>query len=133
MNGKSTTILHTIIIKTKKIKELAQFYGQGLDLDEAISFGVDHVGFTLPNVYFGFDLVGEGDVVSPGAMSAWFEVDDLQATFTKFEGLGAVVIYPPTKKPWGAILASLYDPDGNVFGLAQRGTNPVEIELLSRE
>jgi len=66
-------------------------------------------------------------------VSAWFEVDDLQTSFERFESLGAVVIYPPTKKPWGAILAALKDPDGNVFGLAQRGTNPVEIELLSRK
>jgi hypothetical protein len=28
--------------------------------------------------------------------------------------------YPPTRKPWGALLASLYDPDGNMVGLAQR-------------
>lgn len=131
MNENSNTILHTVIIKTRKMGELVDFYGQGLDLDEAISFGPDHMGFTLPNAYLGFDLVGEGGAVSPGAVSTWFEVDDLQTAFERFESLGAIVIYPPTKKPWGAILAALNDPDGNVFGLAQRGTNPVEIELLS--
>jgi predicted enzyme related to lactoylglutathione lyase len=133
MTENSYTILHTVIIKTKRMSELVDFYGKGLELGEAISFGPDHMGFVLPNAYFGFDLVGEGDGVSPGAASAWFEVDDLQTAFQRFESLGAVVIYPPTKKPWGAILASLNDPDGNVFGLAQRGTNPIEIELLSRK
>lgn len=133
MNENSKAVLHTVIIKTRKMGELVDFYGQGLDLGEAISFGPDHTGFALPNAYLGFDLVGEGDVVSPGAVSAWFEVDDLQTAFNRFESLSAVVIYPPTKKPWGAILAALNDPDGNVFGLAQRGTNPVEIELLPRK
>jgi predicted enzyme related to lactoylglutathione lyase len=131
MTENSSTVLHTVIIKTRKMSELVNFYRQGLDLDEPISFGPDHMGFRLPNAYFGFDLVGEGDAVAPGAVSAWFEVDDLQTVFQRFESLGAVVIYPPTKKPWGATLAALNDPDGNVFGIAQRGTNPIEIELLS--
>jgi predicted enzyme related to lactoylglutathione lyase len=133
MNEDSSTILHTVIIKTRKMEELVEFYGQGLDLGEATSFGPDHMGYPLLNAYFGFDLVGEGDAVSPGAVSAWFEVDDLQSVFQRFESFGAIVIYPPTEKPWGAILAALKDPDGNIFGLAQRGTNTVEIELLSRE
>ncbi len=132
MNEIPNTILHTVIIKTRKMADLVDFYGQGLSLGEAISFGSDHMGFSLPNAYFGFDLVGEGDDVSPGAVSAWFEVDDLQTTFQRFESLGAVVIYPPSKKPWGAVLAALKDPDGNVFGLTQRETNPVETELVSR-
>jgi predicted enzyme related to lactoylglutathione lyase len=132
MKENLNTVLHTVIVKTRKMGELVDFYGQGLDLGEAISFGPDHMGFMLPNAYFGFDLVGEEDAVSPGAVSAWFEVDDLQAVFQRFESLGAVVVYPPTKKPWGATLAALNDPDGNVFGIAQRGTNPIEIELLSR-
>ena len=52
------------------------------------------------------------------------EVDDIEATFKRFEELDAGVKYPPTKKPWGAVLAALFDLDGNVFGLSQRGTNP---------
>jgi predicted enzyme related to lactoylglutathione lyase len=132
MSENTNTILHTVIIKTRKMRELVDFYGKGLDLGEATPFGPDHMGFSLPNAYFGFDLVSEGDAISPGAVSAWFEVDDLQTSYERFESLGAVVIYPPTKKPWGAILAAFKDPDGNVFGLAQRGTNPIEIELLSR-
>lgn len=131
MSENSNAILHTVIIKTREMEELVDFYGKGLDLGEAISFGSDHKGFSLPNVYFGFDLVSKGDDVSPGAVSTWFEVDDLETSFKRFKSLGAVVIYPPTKKPWGAVLAALKDPDGNVFGLAQRGTHPIEIEVLS--
>ena len=52
------------------------------------------------------------------------EVEDIEATFNQLKESGAEVKYAPTKKPWGAVLAALHDPDGNVFGLTQRGTNP---------
>ena len=72
---------------------------------------------------FGFDLVE--DVPAPsGVVSLWFEVEEVEATFARFKELEARVEYPPTKKPWGAILAALYDPDGNLFGISQRGANP---------
>jgi uncharacterized glyoxalase superfamily protein PhnB len=51
-------------------------------------------------------------------------VEDIEASFNLFVGLGARVKYPPTKKPWGAVLSALYDPDGNLFGLSQRGSIP---------
>lgn len=38
----------------------------------------------------------------------------MEATFEQFKALGAEVKYPPTRKPWGAVLAAVYDPDGNV-------------------
>jgi len=114
----TTAVLHTAIIQTGRLQEMADFYRRGLDLGEPLE-EVDHLGFPLPNAYFGLDLVEEAP--SPtGVVSLWFEVDDLQATFDKFVALGAGVKYPPTRKPWGARLAALYDPDGNVFGLTGR-------------
>lgn len=103
--------------------EMADFYGRGFDLGDPGATGGDHLGFHLPNLYFGFDLVDEVPEPS-GVVSLWFEVEDLEATFSRFKQLQARINYPPTKKPWGAILASLYDPDGNLFGISQRGTNP---------
>jgi predicted enzyme related to lactoylglutathione lyase len=116
-------ILQTVIMQTGQIAKMAEFYGGGLQLGEASATGQDHLGFVLPNLYFGFDQVE--DASDPcGVISLWFEVEDIEATFTRFEELGAKVSYPPTKKPWGAVLAALYDPDGNWFGLSQRGLNP---------
>jgi predicted enzyme related to lactoylglutathione lyase len=83
--------LHTVIIQTSKMGELAAFYVQSLELVE----------------------------IAPeptGVISFWFEVDDLEETFQRFKKLGAEVKYPPTPKPWGAILAALFDPVGNLFG-----------------
>jgi predicted enzyme related to lactoylglutathione lyase len=115
--------IHTVIIQTTRIKEMAAFYGQGLGLGEPVATGGDHLGFPLRNVYFGIDLV-EQSPAATGVISLWFEVEDIEATFSLFERSGAVVKYPPSKKPWGAVLAALHDPDGNVFGLTQRGSNP---------
>ena len=115
--------IHTVIIQTTRMEEMAEFYGQGLGLGEAATTGGDHLGFPLANIYFGFDKVAEAPAPS-GVVSIWFEVEDIEATFNLLEKSGARVKYPPSKKPWGAVLAALYDPDGNVFGLTQRGTNP---------
>lgn len=120
----SDVIVHTIVIETSNLNELAEFYRQGFKLGEPQSTGSDHVGFPLPNTYLGFDLVDKQRREIPGAVSLWFEVEDLEAVFERFESLGARVKYPPTEKPWGAVLAAVLDPDGNVVGLAQKGTSP---------
>jgi len=112
------TFLHTVIINTKNMQRLADFYREGLLLGEGQPHGSDHLGWQLPNLYFGFDLVAQ-DYIYPGAVSLWFAVADLQATFDRFVALGARVKYGPTKKPWGAVLAAVFDPDGNVVGLTQ--------------
>jgi predicted enzyme related to lactoylglutathione lyase len=122
-SNSTNATLQTVIIQTKQMAEMADFYRHGFELEAAAATGVDHLGFPLPNLYFGFDLVEDTPEPS-GVVSLWFEVEDIEATFTKFQELEAQIEYPPTKKPWGAILAALYDPDGNLFGISQRGANP---------
>ena len=116
--------VHTVIIQTTQMAALAEFYRYGLQLNPPAAHSDNHLGFAFDNLYLGIDQV---DVVAgqqPGAISLWFEVDDLNDTFQRFVELGAPVRYEPTRKPWGAELASVYDLDGNILGLAQRGTNP---------
>lgn len=109
----------TIIIFTSRMTELAEFYRRGLDLPEPSPHGPSHLGFRLENLYFGFDQVDDDSVGGVG-VTPWFAVPDLDAAFRRFVAAGAVVRYPPTLKPMGDTLASLHDPDGNVFGLVQR-------------
>jgi predicted enzyme related to lactoylglutathione lyase len=123
LSNKTNTTLHTVIIQTSKMEEMATFYGEGLELGEAALTGGNHLGFPLPNTYFGFDLI-EDSPEPTGVISLWFEVEDLDETFQRFTELGAEIKYPPSPKPWGAILAALYDPDGNLFGLSQRSAGP---------
>jgi predicted enzyme related to lactoylglutathione lyase len=118
MPEEPSVVLSTVIIQTSRIKELASFYDQGLNLGEALSTGDDHLGFKLSNLYFGFDQV-EGGPKPTETVSVWFEVGDIQRSFARFTTLGARVKYKPSRKPWGGFLAALYDPDGNLFGLSQ--------------
>jgi predicted enzyme related to lactoylglutathione lyase len=116
----------TLIINTSQLSDLSEFYRKGLDLSPPQATGQDHLGFPFGKVYLGFDLVTEQTSGYPGAISIWFEVDDIESAFKRFLKLGAKVKYPPMEKPWGAVLAALYDLDGNILGLSQRGKNPIE-------
>lgn len=117
MNETAVSI-HTVIIFTNDMRQLADFYQKGLNLSDPQSTGDDHLGWSLSNLYFGLDQVKEKPAPSQ-VVTLWFAVDDLEATFDRFVTLGAAVRYPPTQKPWGAVLASLYDLEGNLFGLSQ--------------
>ena len=44
-----------------------------------------------------------------------FTVDDIEKEYTKVQRIGARMIEGPTKRPWGAINMSFYDPDNNVI------------------
>jgi catechol 2,3-dioxygenase-like lactoylglutathione lyase family enzyme len=117
-------VITTIIIHTANMAELAECHRRGFELRPPQATGDDHLGFALPGVYLGFDQVEPDHQTQPGAVSAWFEVDDLRSTYDRFLSLGASARYPPTQKPWGAKLASIHDLDGNMIGLAQRGSGP---------
>jgi hypothetical protein len=86
-------LLHTVIIETTRMSELASFYGRGLDLGDSSPTGSDHLGLTLPNLYFGFDFVSKTQAELPGAVSLWFEVDDLEKVFRGFVALGAQLVW----------------------------------------
>jgi predicted enzyme related to lactoylglutathione lyase len=111
------TALETVIISTTRLEELANFYQQALELGE-FNLSPRHMGLQVGSVYLGFDQVdapkGEGSV------SLWFTVDDIETTFNRLVSMQARVGYAPTQKPWGAYLACVYDPDGNLIGLSQR-------------
>ena len=44
-----------------------------------------------------------------------FTVDDIDREYEKVKALGAKVIEPPTRRPWGAVNMSFYDPDNNMI------------------
>ena len=113
------TDLRTVIVFTTRMEELAEWYRQGLGLGDWEA-APGHLGQRVGAVYLGFDQVAEAPGTPPSAVTLWFTVDDLHATFDRMVEMGAGVSYPPTEKPWGDTLASLLDPDGNVLGLAQK-------------
>jgi len=56
-----------------------------------------------------------------------FTVDDMDKAYEKVLSLGARIIEPPIKRPWGAINMSFYDPDNNVVYLRSFQKNTKEI------
>ena len=117
--NKFNAVTDTIIITSTDIETLASFYQKGFDLPDPSRQGDNHLGFQLGGIYLGFDRAEQAHHEYPGPISLWFRVDDLVAAFDHFIEIGARIKYPPTEKPWGDTLAALYDPDGNLIGLAQ--------------
>ena len=48
-----------------------------------------------------------------------FTVDDIENEYRKLQALGVRIIEPSTKRPWGAVNMSFYDPDNNVIYIRQ--------------
>ncbi len=117
-NISSGAQLETVIIFTAQMEKLALFYKQAFDLGD-YQASPRHLGQQIGPIYLGFDQVDETTTGNP-TITLWFTVDDIQATYEQMLALGAQDRYPPTEKPWGAVLAAVYDPDGNMVGLSQR-------------
>jgi uncharacterized glyoxalase superfamily protein PhnB len=100
------------------MEEMASFYQEAFELGPFES-SPGHLGQRVGHVYLGFDSVEGVGASAEAGVTLWFTVNDLQATFDRLVSMGARVRYPPMEKPWGARLASVYDPDGNVLGMAQ--------------
>ncbi len=121
MNTKSTNAaIDTVIIFSRNLADPAEFYQQGLELGPPRTASDEHIGFELADTYLGFDCVDQLSVQNPGGVTIWFRVNDLDAAFSRLAALGARVRYSPREKVMGQRLASLLDPEGNVFGLSVR-------------
>lgn len=113
----STTRIDTAIIFTHRMEFLARFYEIAFELDSPTLLP-GHIGYQLEDLYLGFDQVDQPR--NPfGGMSLWFRVLDLDYTFGRLVNMGAHVRYRPVIKPFGERLAAVYDPDGNIVGLAE--------------
>ena len=55
-----------------------------------------------------------------------FTVDDIDKEYEKVLSLGARIIEPPAKRPWGVINMSFYDPDNNIVYLRSFPKNAKE-------
>ena len=57
-----------------------------------------------------------------------FTVDDVEKEYEKVLALGARIIEPPDRRPWGAVNMSFYDPDSNIVyfrSLPEKGEGSV--------
>ena len=111
-------IIGEVCLLTNDVRKLAQFYKKLLGIDnnsddDTHQFIISQ-GTTL-TVY------NDGTVKNNQNQNIClaFTVDYIEEEFRKVHMLGAKIIEPPTRRPWGAVNISFYDPDNNVIYLRQ--------------
>ena len=114
----SGTSLSSVIVYTPRMKSLADFYEKALDLPAPATDLENHIGYWLGDNYLGFEPA-DAKVRSPGAVSAWFGVGDIDEAYRRMLSHGATGNMEPTPQSWGDIHATVIDPDGNLVGLIQ--------------
>ena len=109
---------------TNKVAVLANFYKALLETDNGSNDTVHQV------------IIGEGTMLTiyndglvknnaNQNMCIAFTVEYMEREYQKVLALGAEIIEKPTKRPWGAVNMSFYDPDRNIVYLRSfLGNNP---------
>ena len=99
---------------TNDVRRLADFYKRLLEIDngsddEVHQFIID--GETALTVY------NDGTVRNNQNQNIClaFTVEDIDKAYEKVLALGAKIIEPPAKRPWGAVNMSFRDPDNNLI------------------
>ena len=103
-----------VCLLTNDVRRLAGFYKQLLGIengsdDEVHQFIISE-GTTLTIYNDGTEKNNQNQNICLA-----FTVDDIEKAHEKVLALGARIIEPPTKRPWGAVNMSFYDPDNNMI------------------
>ncbi len=111
-------IIAEVCLLTNDVRKLADFYKKLLEIDnnsddDTHQFIISE-GPTL-TVY------NDGTVKNNQNQNIClaFTVDDIENEYRKVQALGARIIEPPTKRPWGVVNMSFYDPENNVICFRQ--------------
>lgn len=101
---------------TNDVIRLANFYKQLLNVENGSEDAVHQVIIgeeTMLTVY------NDGTVKNNQNQNIClaFTVEDIEEAYRKVVELGAEIIEGPTRRPWGAVNISFYDPDRNVIFL----------------
>ena len=101
---------------TNDVVKLADFYKALLETDNNSS---DEVHQTIIAEEIMLTIYNDGSIKNNNNqnMCIVFTVDDIEKEYQKVLALGAELIEKPTKRPWGAVNMSFYDPDRNVIYL----------------
>ncbi|MBR3739806.1 MAG: VOC family protein [Clostridia bacterium] len=101
-----------VCLLTNDVRRLAGFYKKLLETengsdDEAHQFILtEETALTVYN---------DGTLKNNQNICLAFTVEDMEKACEKVLALGARIIESPTKRPWGAMNMSFYDPDNNVI------------------
>lgn len=111
-----TMRLGEVGLLTNDVVRLANFYKALLETDNGSD---DEVHQTIIAEETMLTVTNDGSVEKNDNrnMCIAFTVDDVEREYQKVLALGVEIIEKPTKRPWGAVNMSFYDPDGNIVYL----------------
>jgi len=111
--------LNSVMIGTKRTKELASFYEKVLGKPaDMVDNDIGFFGWQAGGVFLAVLEHSEmgGSTKDPGRVMINFETTRVKEEFERIKALGGVVIKDPYEMEGGWI-ATLADPDGNYFQL----------------
>lgn len=108
-----------VCLMTKDVISLANFYKTLFGIENGSN---DEIHQTLISEETQFTIYNDGlkesaggrDTGSPNITLA-FTVEDIDSSYERLLKMGVEIIEGPTKRPWGAVNMSFYDPDGNII------------------
>ena len=103
-----------VCLLTNDVPRLASFYKRLLEVENDSEDAIHQFILTEGTA---LTIYNDGTVKNDQNQNIClaFTVEDMEAAYQKVLALGARIIEPPTKRPWGAVNMSFYDPDNNVI------------------
>ena len=103
-----------VCLLTNDVQRLACFYKQLLEIDNNSN---DETHQFLISEGTALTIYNDGTVKNNLNQNIClaFTVDDIDREYKKVLALGARIHEPPTKRPWGAVNMSFFDPDNNLI------------------
>ncbi len=103
-----------VCLLTNDVKRLAAFYKQLLETENGSDDEIHQFILAEETALTIYNDGTEKNNQNQNICLA-FTVDDMEKAYEKVLALGARVIEPPAKRPWGAMSMSFYDPDNNMI------------------
>lgn len=97
---------------TNDLLRLASFYKRLFEIENDSE---DETHQFLINEETTLTVYNDGSIKNNQNITLVFTVDDIEKEYKKVLAMGARIIEGPTKRPWGAINMSFYDPDNNII------------------
>lgn len=103
-----------VCLCTNDVITLANFYKELFGIDNCSD---DEVHQTLIAEETQFTIYNDGSSKDKGNRNIIlaFTVEDIDLEYEKLRAMGVEIIEKPTRRPWGTINMSFYDPDRNII------------------
>lgn len=111
-----------VSLLTNDVRRLANFYKQLLEIENDSDDEVHQILISEETMLTIYNDGTEKNNRNQNMCLA-FTVNDIERAYQKLTALGVDVIERPTKRPWGAINMSFYDPDHNIIYLRSFANN----------